>query len=123
MISNRDDPHAVLGVGRTATPAQIGHVYRELLRRHHPDTRTPDDDNAHDRSPARGPQRLCRPFTTRLPRRVQPRPTGLDTRAKTEDTKTQPIVRPGSPDPPTTAAPTWIVLTATKLPGQLRSTY
>jgi curved DNA-binding protein CbpA len=48
MISNRDNPHAVLGVARTATPAQISHAYRELLRRHHPDTRTADDDNAHD---------------------------------------------------------------------------
>jgi hypothetical protein len=48
MISNRDDPHAVLGVKRTATPAEISHAYRDLLRRHHPDTRTTDDDHAHD---------------------------------------------------------------------------
>jgi hypothetical protein len=48
MISNRDDPHAVLGVTRTATPAEISHAYRDLLRRHHPDTRTTEDDHAHD---------------------------------------------------------------------------
>ena len=48
MISNRDDPHAVLGVARTATPAQISHAYRELLRRHHPDTRNTEDEDAHD---------------------------------------------------------------------------
>lgn len=48
MISNRDDPCAVLGVARAATPAEIGNAYRAFLRRHHPDTRSPDDDNAHD---------------------------------------------------------------------------
>ena len=48
MTSNRDDPHAVLGVAPTATTAQVSHAYRELLRRHHPDTRTPEDDDAHD---------------------------------------------------------------------------
>jgi hypothetical protein len=33
------DPYAELGVPHDATPAQITHAFRQLLRRHHPDTR------------------------------------------------------------------------------------
>lgn len=37
------NPYAVLRVPRTATPAEITHAYRQLLREHHPDTRTLTD--------------------------------------------------------------------------------
>ncbi len=37
------DPYAELGVPRDATPAEIARVFRELLRRHHPDTRGESD--------------------------------------------------------------------------------
>jgi molecular chaperone DnaJ len=37
------DPYAELGVPRDATPAEIARAFRELLRRHHPDTRGGDD--------------------------------------------------------------------------------
>lgn len=33
------DPYEVLGVPPTATPEQISHAYRALVRRHHPDSR------------------------------------------------------------------------------------
>lgn len=37
------DPYAVLGVARTAAPAEIARAYRLLVRRFHPDTRHPVD--------------------------------------------------------------------------------
>ena len=42
--SHQPDPYAILGVDPAATAEQITHAYRDLLRRHHPDTRptTPD---------------------------------------------------------------------------------
>lgn len=43
MSQPRRDYYAVLGVAPSATPAEISHAYRELLRRHHPDTRGGDD--------------------------------------------------------------------------------
>ena len=36
------DPHAELGIPRDATQAEITHAFRQLLRRHHPDTRSTD---------------------------------------------------------------------------------
>jgi curved DNA-binding protein CbpA len=42
MSSERLDPYGVLGVTRTASPAQISHAYRALLYIHHPDTRIPN---------------------------------------------------------------------------------
>ena len=108
MNSNRDDPHAVLGVGRTATPAQIGHAYRELLRRHHPDTRTPDDDKAHDLA-LREVLNAYADLHHRARRDASNRDQPTRHARQTEDTQTQPIVVLGHLDPPTTAAPTWIV--------------
>ena len=106
MISNRDDPHAVLGVARTATPAEISHAYRELLRRHHPDTRTPDDDRSHDlalREVLNAYSSLHRRNHRYADDRNQPiRPH------QPADTHTPPIVVLGHVDPPTTVAPTWI---------------
>jgi len=44
MTTKRPDLYAILGVRPSATPAEISHAYRALLRRHHPDTRTTDDE-------------------------------------------------------------------------------
>jgi curved DNA-binding protein CbpA len=41
MNEERTDLYDILGLARHATQAQISHAYRALLRRHHPDTRTP----------------------------------------------------------------------------------
>ncbi len=45
MTTKRPDLYAILGVPPNASPAQISRAYRALLRRHHPDTRTPDDES------------------------------------------------------------------------------
>ena len=37
------DPYTVLGVSRSATPAEITHAYRQKLRAQHPDTRSPQE--------------------------------------------------------------------------------
>ena len=37
------DLYAILGLDRYATQAEIARAYRNLLRRHHPDTRTSGD--------------------------------------------------------------------------------
>ena len=42
-MTKRPDLYAILGVPPSATQAEISHAYRALLRRHHPDTRAPDD--------------------------------------------------------------------------------
>jgi curved DNA-binding protein CbpA len=39
MSPERDEPYAVLGLGTKATPEEVRHAYRELVRHHHPDTR------------------------------------------------------------------------------------
>ena len=44
MTSKRPDLYAILGVPPSATQAELSHAYRALLRRHHPDTRAPDDE-------------------------------------------------------------------------------
>jgi len=44
MTTKQPDLYAILGVAPSATPAEISHAYRALLRRHHPDTRRPDDE-------------------------------------------------------------------------------
>ncbi len=40
------DPYTVLGVPRSATPAEITHAYRQKLRAQHPDTRGPQEGAA-----------------------------------------------------------------------------
>ena len=45
MTTERADLYAILGVSSHATQAEIGHAYRALLRRHHPDTRAPADES------------------------------------------------------------------------------
>ena len=44
MTIERPDLYAILGVAPSTTQAEISHAYRALLRRHHPDTRTPIDE-------------------------------------------------------------------------------
>jgi curved DNA-binding protein CbpA len=51
MANQLPDLYAILGLTREATHEQIGHAYRTLLRRYHPDTRTlgdPADEAAAD---------------------------------------------------------------------------
>ncbi|HJQ01505.1 MAG TPA: J domain-containing protein [Jatrophihabitans sp.] len=45
MTAKRPDLYAILGIAPSATQAEISHAYRALLRRHHPDTRAPDDES------------------------------------------------------------------------------
>ena len=52
MTSKRPDFYAILEVSPQATQAEIGHAYRSLLRRHHPDTRAPVDQSHSDSSDA-----------------------------------------------------------------------
>jgi molecular chaperone DnaJ len=40
-MATDQDPYRVLGVEPSASASQITHAYRTLIRRHHPDTRTP----------------------------------------------------------------------------------
>ncbi len=48
MTRQPRDLYAVLGVTPDAAQADIGHAYRALLRRHHPDTRESSDPAADD---------------------------------------------------------------------------
>jgi curved DNA-binding protein CbpA len=48
--SRQPDLYAILGVDPAATAEQITHAYRDLLRRHHPDTR-PTTPDIHDQAP------------------------------------------------------------------------
>ncbi len=50
MTISRPDLYTILGVPPSATQAQISRAYRALLRRHHPDTRTPGDESDGDLS-------------------------------------------------------------------------
>jgi len=52
MTSKRPDLYAILEVSPHAIQAEIGHAYRSLLRRHHPDTRAPVDESHSDSSDA-----------------------------------------------------------------------
>ena len=38
MAADEDDPYTILGVAPDATPAQIAHAYRQLMRTLHPDS-------------------------------------------------------------------------------------
>src|SRR5689334_5084051 len=44
MTTPQPDPYAILELPPTATQAQIRRAYRVLLRRHHPDTWDPGDE-------------------------------------------------------------------------------
>lgn len=44
MTTAQPDPYAILGLSPTATQTQISRAYRVLVRRHHPDTRDPGDE-------------------------------------------------------------------------------
>jgi DnaJ-class molecular chaperone len=46
MTSRLPDLYAILGVAPDASPDEISHAYRSLLRRHHPDTRAGDEPAA-----------------------------------------------------------------------------
>ena len=43
MKPERTDLYAILGLTPKATQSDITHAYRALVRRHHPDTRSPSD--------------------------------------------------------------------------------
>lgn len=43
MTVDRTDPYAALGLTPSATPGQVRHAYRSLVRQHHPDTRPAGD--------------------------------------------------------------------------------
>ena len=43
MMTSQPDPYATLGLTPGATKDDIAHAYRQLLRRHHPDTRQSGD--------------------------------------------------------------------------------
>ncbi|UKA63456.1 J domain-containing protein [Arthrobacter sp. FW306-04-A] len=43
MTSNGPDPYDVLRIAPTATPREVAHAYRALMRSRHPDTRPADD--------------------------------------------------------------------------------
>ena len=43
MTDETADLYAVLGITAQATPAEISHAYRSLVRHHHPDTRVIGD--------------------------------------------------------------------------------
>ena len=45
MTTEPIDCYAILGLPRDATQAQISAAYRTLLRRYHPDTRSPADSS------------------------------------------------------------------------------
>jgi curved DNA-binding protein CbpA len=48
MAADEDDPYTVLGVTPDATPAQIAHAYRRLIRTLHPDTHPSSDSTSSD---------------------------------------------------------------------------
>jgi DnaJ-class molecular chaperone len=48
MTTEPIDPYAILGLTRGATTSEISTAYRTLLRRYHPDTRTPADSSRDD---------------------------------------------------------------------------
>ena len=52
MTTQPTDCYAILGLPRDATQAQINGAYRALLRRYHPDTRTPTDSSGDEISDA-----------------------------------------------------------------------
>ena len=52
MTTKPIDCYAILGLPLDATQAQISAAYRTLLRRYHPDTRTPTDSSRDDISDA-----------------------------------------------------------------------
>jgi len=52
MTTEPIDCYAILGLPRDATQAQISAAYRTLLRRYHPDTRTPADSSRDEISDA-----------------------------------------------------------------------
>lgn len=107
MISDRDDPHAVLGVEQTATPAEISHAYRDLLRRHHPDTRTLDDDHAHDLA-LKEVLSAYADLHRRAGRAASDHDRPIRHRPQPEDQQSQPIMVLGHVEPVITATPTRI---------------
>jgi curved DNA-binding protein CbpA len=52
MTTEPIDCYAILGLPRDATQAHISAAYRTLLRRYHPDTRTPADSSPDEISDA-----------------------------------------------------------------------
>ena len=81
-MDERQDLYSVLGVAPDASPAEIAHAYRALVRRHHPDSRSGADVADHDGALQRvlvahailsDPQRRAEYDRSRAPHR-SPRP-------------------------------------------------
>ena len=98
MTTERIDPYAILGLARDATQAQISAAYRTLLRRYHPDTRTPAD-TGHD---ARADAALQHVLTAYAVLADPARRSNYD-----QQTSPRSVARPhpGTAVPPATATP------------------
>jgi len=95
MATPRPDLYAILGVRPDATQAEIGHAYRSLLRRHHPDTRALADVAQRTLADA-ALQRVLAAY----------RVLGDPSRRADYDQHVRPPTRPTSPpQPPRTTAP------------------
>jgi curved DNA-binding protein CbpA len=96
------DPYAVLGVPRTATPAEVTQAYRRLVRRLHPDTGppAPGDEDALRRVLAayevlHDPERRAR-YDARTRTRAPAEPA-------------RPVARPARPAPTRRSPDPWLL--------------
>jgi molecular chaperone DnaJ len=109
MTSKRPDLYAILEVSPHATQAEIGHAYRSLLRRHHPDTRAPVDES-HSASSDAALQLILAAYTVLRDRPAEPTTTGRSGAVHSHDpgnprsrsnTTAHTTSRPSSPAPST----------------------
>ena len=104
IMMAQPDLYAVLGLTRDATPTEISHAYRTLLRRYHPDTRAPGGSSQNAAADSALQQVLTAYAVLRDPRRraaydqrhpVQPR----------SSVRTPPVYAFPAGDPPWQAGP------------------
>jgi curved DNA-binding protein CbpA len=94
------DPYVVLGVAPDATPAEIVHAYRRLVRQHHPDLRAPDA--APDDSTDADLERVLQAYATL--RGAEPR-GGKDRLRRSGGTPEDPVRPEGRPARPPRSQP------------------